>query len=58
MAEKMLRPDTAQVKRWMTEAARIDEQLRLAADSEAQQRTDARKAAQTLFDDRVRKALE
>ena len=58
MAEKMLRPDTAQVKRWMTEAARIDEQLRLAADSEAQQRTDARKAAQALFDDRVRKALE
>ena len=56
--EKMNRPDSGQIKSMVEIAARIDTRLREVMDSEPTQRRAAQEAAQNLFDDRMRCALE
>ena len=56
--EKILRPETAKVKNMIAEATRIDAGLLAIEKTESQQRRAAQQAAQALYDDRIRKALE
>ena len=55
--EKILRPDTAEVKNMIAEATRIDAGLLAIEKTENEQRRVAQQAAQALYDDRIRKAL-
>ena len=55
--EKILRPQTAEVKAMVAEATRIDTNLLAIQDSERNQRRAAQQAAQALYDDRIRSAL-
>ena len=56
--EKILRPDTAEVKNMIAEATRIDAGLLAIEKTENEQRRVAQRAAQALYDDRIRKTLE
>ena len=56
--DKILRPDSGTVKAMMETASRIDAKLRQICDSEDAQRRRAQEAAQRLYDDRIREALE
>ena len=56
--EKILRPDASAVKAMMETAGRIDAKLQEVCASEEPQRRKAQAAAQNLYDDRVRQALE
>lgn len=56
--QKILRPDSAQVKAMIAEATRIDTGLHAMGDTEKTQRRSAQQAAKALYDDRIRKALE
>ena len=56
--EKILRPETAKVKNMIAEATRIDAGLLAIEKTEREQRRVAQQAAQALYDDRIRKALE
>ena len=56
--EKILQPEASMVKGLIAEATRIDAGLHAMQNTETQHRRDAQKAAQALYDDRVRKALE
>lgn len=58
MAQKIQRPDGARVKELIVAAQRVDQRLREVVSSETQQRTAAQTAAQALFQDRLRAALE
>ena len=55
--EKIFRPDAAVVKEMIAEATRIDSGLQAMQNTETAQRRAAQKAAQALYDDRIRKAL-
>ena len=55
--EKILRPDAAAVKEMIAEATRVDSGLQAMQNTETAQRRAAQKAAQALYDDRIRKAL-
>ena len=56
--EKILRPETGLVKQLIAEATRIDAGLLAMQSSEKEHRRAAQQAAQALYDDRIRKALE
>ena len=56
--EKLVRPDSGAVKSMIEAATRIDSKLQAVCASEEPQRRIAQEAAQHLFDDRVREALE
>ena len=56
--EKILRPESAEIKKMIAEATRIDAGLLAMQNTETNQRRAAQKAAQALYDDRIRKALE
>lgn len=56
--EKILRPEASAVKAMIREAKRIDEGLHALQSTERSQRRAAQQAAQALYDDRIRKALE
>ena len=56
--EKAIRPDSQRTKTLLETASRIDTRLREAMDSEPVQRRAAQDAAQALFDQRMRSALE
>lgn len=56
--EKAIRPDSQHTKTLLETASRIDTRLREAMDSEPVQRRAAQDAAQALFDQRMRSALE
>ncbi len=55
--EKIMRPAAAEVKAMVAEATRIEAGLLNMQKSETNQRRAAQKAAQALYDDRIRKAL-
>ncbi len=55
---KIERPASAEVKAMIAEATRIEAGLQAMQNSENQQRKAAQKAAQALYDDRIRQALE
>ena len=56
--EKILRPETGLVKQLIAEATRIDAGLLAMQSTEKEHRRAAQQAAQALYDDRIRKALE
>ena len=56
--EKAIRPESQHTKTLLETASRIDTRLREAMDSEPVQRRAAQDAAQALFDQRMRSALE
>ena len=56
--EKILRPEAAEIKQMIAEATRIDAGLLALQNTEKEQRRTAQQAAQALYDDRIRKALE
>ena len=56
--EKTLRPDSGSVKAMMETVSRIDGELQQICVSEDSQRRNAQEAAQRLYDDRIREALE
>ena len=56
--EKIQRPDAGMVQSMMDSAARIDRKMQEVRHSEEPQRHSAIQAAQRLYDDRIRKALE
>lgn len=56
--EKILRPDTDAVKAMMATVSKMDEKLQAICTSEDSQRCNVQNAAQRLYDDRIRKALE
>jgi len=56
--EKMTRPDAQQVKMLIDDALRMAAGLKLVAEVQAQQKAAAQQAAQNLYDDRLRRALE
>ena len=56
--EKILRPEATAVKAMIAEATRIDAGLLAIEKTESLQRRAAQQAAQALYDDRIRKALE
>lgn len=56
--EKIQRPDAGMVQSMMDSAARIDRKMQEVCHSEEPQRHSAIQAAQRLYDDRIRKALE
>lgn len=56
--EKMLKPDSVAVKAMMETASQIDAKLQAICASEESHRRCAQAAAQKLYDDRIRKALE
>ena len=56
--EKILRPEATAVKALIAEATRIDAGLLAIEKTESLQRRAAQQAAQALYDNRIRKALE
>ena len=56
--EKILRPDSHKTKSMLNMASRIETELRAIIDSEQIQRQNAQNAAQKLFDERMKLALE
>ena len=56
--EKLLRPNSAQVKAMMEVTSRIDAKLREICDAEEAQRLAAQEAAEKLLEDRIGKELE
>ena len=56
--EKILRPESGAVKEMIAEATRIDAGLLAMQSTEKEHRRAAQQAAQALYDDRIRKALE
>ena len=56
--EKILRPEAKEVKAMIAEAVRIDEGLREIQNTDNDHRATAQKAAQALYDERIKKALE
>ena len=56
--EKIIRPDAGTAKAMIDVAMRIDTKLKEVLDSEDLQRRAAQEAARSLYDDRIRKALE
>lgn len=56
--EKILRPEAKEVKAMIAEAVRIDEGLRKIQNTDNDHRATAQKAAQALYDERIKKALE
>jgi len=56
--EKIVRPDSETVKSMMDTVSMIDAKLQTISSSEDEHRKSAQKAAQTLYDTRIREALE
>ena len=56
--EKILRPESAEVKAMIAEATRIDTGLQEMQNSEKAHRSAAQKAAKALYEDRMREVLE
>ena len=56
--EKLIRPDPGRVKELLALAQQTEKQLKKILDSEQSYKEAAQKAAQALFDDRLRKTLE
>ncbi len=56
--DKVLRPESSEVKAMIAEALRIDSGLRAMQDTDKKHRTALQQAAEALYNDRIRSALE
>ena len=56
--DKVLRPASSEVKAMIVEASRIDSGLRAMQDTDKKHRTALQQAAEALYNDRIRSALE
>lgn len=56
--EKVLRPESSEVKAMIAEASRIDSGLRAMQDTEKKHRAALQQAAEALYNDRIQSALE